>query len=119
MMESNVLSWQQALREGCEPRNYPYATNEVPLGKFNARLDFKIWGKKAIGISCYFTCMESGKNFQLTVYRQHDDHSYRLDNGTVDFKTCPTPGIYRIETGINGKGNIRFISAGFIGASSK
>ena len=117
-MESNVLSWQQALRLGCEPRDYPYATEAVPLGVLTARLDFKIWAKKAIGLNCYFTCMESGKNFQLTVYRRHDGHSYMLDMGTVDFRTCPAPGIYKIETGLNGKGNIRFIAAEFIAASS-
>lgn len=110
-MESNVFSWKQALRAGCEPRDYPYAKEEVPQGQFNARLDFKIWAKKAIGINCYFTCVESGKRFQLTAYRQHRGYNYRPDNGTVDFRTSPVPCIYRIETGFNGKGNIRFISA--------
>jgi hypothetical protein len=54
-MECNVLSWNVALEKGYEPRIYPYATEDVPLGEYEAVLNFKIWAKKAMAISCYFT----------------------------------------------------------------
>lgn len=49
-MECNVLSWNVALEKGYEPRLYPYATEYVPLGEYEAVLDFKIWAKKAMAI---------------------------------------------------------------------
>lgn len=47
-MGSNVLSWNQALEQGYEPRLYPYLAN-IPLDEYDAKLDFKVWAKKISG----------------------------------------------------------------------
>lgn len=52
-MESNVLSWNVALDKGYEPQLYPYTANHIPVGEYTARLDFKIWAKKAMAVCCY------------------------------------------------------------------
>ncbi len=64
-MENNVLSWNIALEKGLEPRLYPYTAEHVPVGKYEAVLDFKIWAKKAMGICCYFTQRNTGIKFQF------------------------------------------------------
>lgn len=105
-MENNVLSWNIALEKGYEPRLYPYATEHIPLGTYEAVLDFKIWAKKAMGISCYFIQKDTGKKFQLTVYRRQRDKLYLLDEGTIDFKVCPVNEVYTITVELNGKQKI-------------
>ncbi len=110
-MESNVLSWNQALDKGYEPKLYPYLSEQVPLGKYNAKLDFKIWAKKIAGICCYFTQQDTGIKFQLTVYRRKSDELYQLDECNIDFKVCPISAIYYVKVGLNGKGNISFKDA--------
>lgn len=102
-IESNVLSWNIALEKGYEPRLYPYSTQDVPLGEYEAMLDFKIWAKKAVAICCYFTKKDTGDRFQLTVYRRQKDEQYRLDNGEIDFKVCPVNTMYLIAVNLNGK----------------
>ncbi len=77
-MESSVLSWNVALEKGYEQRLNPYATDHVPLGEYEAILDFKIWAKKVIAICCYFTQKVTGIRFQLTVYRRQKDELYRF-----------------------------------------
>jgi hypothetical protein len=57
---SNVLTWKNALDEGHEPRLYPYAAESIPTGQLEARLDFKIWAKNTMGVSCYFTAIAAG-----------------------------------------------------------
>lgn len=108
-MESNVLSWGQALENGYEPRLYPYQSDQVPLGEYDANLNFKIWAKKIAGICCYFTQQDTGTKFQLTVYRRKLDELYQLDD--CDFKACPTSVLYHIKIGLNNKGNISFKKA--------
>jgi hypothetical protein len=53
-MENNVLSWNVALEKGYEPHLFPYTAEEIPLGQYDTFLEFKIWSKKAMGMSCYF-----------------------------------------------------------------
>lgn len=107
-MESNVLSWNQALADGREPSLYLYESKEVPLGEYKARLDFKIWAKRTMGISCYFTQQDTGIKLQLTVYRRHSDELYKLEGGSIDFKTCPISSLYDIKVELNGRGNTAF-----------
>jgi hypothetical protein len=45
-MENKVLSWNVALDKGCEPRLFPYAAEEIPLGQYDAVFDFKSARKK-------------------------------------------------------------------------
>ncbi|HMH32128.1 MAG TPA: hypothetical protein VK543_03810 [Puia sp.] len=44
-----------AISKGHEPRLYTYDDALVPLGEFEAILDFKAWSKRIIAINCYFT----------------------------------------------------------------
>ncbi len=110
-MKSNVLSWGQALEKGYEPRLYPYQSEHIPLGEYNAKLDFKIWAKKIPGVCCYFIQQDTGIKFQLTVYRRRSDEVYQLEGCDIDFKICPISCIYHIKVGLNSKGNITFKDA--------
>ncbi|MDQ6812813.1 MAG: hypothetical protein M3040_03605 [Bacteroidota bacterium] len=110
-MESNVLSWNVALEKGYEPRLYPYAIEYVPLGEYEAVLDFKVWAKKAMGICCYFTQKDTGKKFQLTVYRRQKDEQYMLDENGIDFKGCPVNTDYLITVNLNRKQKAAFKGA--------
>ncbi|MEJ7737029.1 MAG: hypothetical protein WKF97_06345 [Chitinophagaceae bacterium] len=103
-MESNVLSWSVAVLMGFEPRNYPYLNKCVPLGEYEAVLDFKIWAKKVMGISCYFTQKNTGVKFQLTVYRRRRDELYMMDESDIDFKFCAVNAVYVINIALSDKG---------------
>lgn len=92
---------ERCIRERIRTRLYPYATEHVPLGEYEAVLDFKIWAKKAMAICCYFTQKETGLRFQLTVYRRQKDEQYRVDNGDIDFKVCPVNTVYLICVNLN------------------
>ncbi len=102
-MESNVLSWHIALEKGYEPKLFPYETDHVPLGEYEAVLDFKIWAKKVMAICCYFTLKDSGIKFQLTVYRRQKDEQYMIDDSSIDFKVCAVNATYLINVILNGK----------------
>lgn len=110
-MESNVLSWHVALEQGYEPRLYPYAAADVPVGVYEADLHFKIWAKKAMAICCYFRQKDTGVRFQLTVYRRHEDKLYRLEEGLIDFRVCPVNKAYVITIVRNGRENVTLKSA--------
>lgn len=109
-MEINVLSFNQAIENGCEPREFSYSKNIVPKGTFKANLEFKIYAKKLVGITCYFSLELTGTQIALTVYRQKD-RVYRIPGSDIDFKTCPIDELYEITIGENGKGNIKFSNA--------
>jgi len=113
-MESNVLSWNVALDRGYKPELYPYATESVPLGEYRAVLDFKIWAKKAMAVSCYFTQKDSNVRFQLAVYRRQIDKEYKLDNDNIDFKVSPIDAIYLISVALNNKQKAAFKNAAII-----
>ena len=101
-MENNVMSWLQGLRAGHNPSEYPFIATLVPTGQFEAKLDFKIWAKKTMGICCYFTQQSSGRKFQLTVYRRKSDERYMLDGCEIDFTTCETGISYMVSIEIHG-----------------
>jgi len=108
---ANVLSWKMALQNGCEPRLYSYKNEDIPVGAYAARLDFKIWSKRAYTMSCYFTQTASGCKFQLPVYRRHSDDVYGLPDGDIDFKECPVDADYDIQVETNEKGKAIFLKA--------
>jgi len=105
------MSWNQGLRAGHNPSEYPFIATLVPTGQFEARLDFKIWAKKIMGICCYFTDQRSGRKFQLTVYRRKEDERYMLDGCEIDFATCEIDTCYNISVAINLKGRPAFVNA--------
>ncbi|MEP7375702.1 MAG: hypothetical protein ABI675_20055 [Chitinophagaceae bacterium] len=98
----NVYAWDEALKNGCEPREYPY--KDAIVGKVTARLDFKIWAKESVAVVCYFTDVESGRKFQMSVFRQKDD-SYKLKGCDIDFTECPVEKDYQLTIEKNSKGN--------------
>ena len=112
----NVLSWHQALEKGYNPTSYPFETVLAVLGEFHATLDFKVWAKKTMGISCFFTRPEDQTKFQLTVYRRRSDNQYMLEGGDsiIDFSTCPVNENYLVEVAVNRKGNISFKNASLL-----
>lgn len=98
----NVLSWENALKEGCEPRLYSY--KDTTAGTINAVLDFKIWAKESVAVVCYFTDVETGTKFQLSVFRLKDK-TYKLKNSEIDFTTCPSGEEYKLTIEKNSKDN--------------
>lgn len=109
-MKGNVLSWELALQKGHDPRLYSFMPGDVPIGEFDAVLDFKIWAKNVIAISCYFTRVSGGQKFQLTVYYSYKG-AYRLNGCDLDFYSCPEGVQYYIKVSLlNGK-KIVFCSA--------
>jgi hypothetical protein len=42
--------------------------DKIPLGVFDAKLDFKIWSKRIIAINCYFIRIDTEERFVVTVY---------------------------------------------------
>jgi hypothetical protein len=109
-MARNVLSWSVAVKSGFEMRLYPYAFEEVPLGEYEAVLDFKVWAKKIMAIGCYFTHALSGKRFQLTVYCKGTG-LYKIEGSTIDFTECPIKRKYRLKVDADQKKRIVFKSA--------
>lgn len=105
---SNILSWTQAITKGFEPRNYSYKKEDIPIGTYNANLDFMIWAKAASGVTCYFTITDTNQKVILTVYRDRATKEYVL--GNVDFRTVEHNQEYLISIGLNSKNNIKFLS---------
>lgn len=110
-MAGNVLSWGVALDKGYTPWLYVYAPKEVPMGEFDAILDFKIWAKKVMGISCYFTQMGTGRKFQLTVYLDLRTRLYRIQGCEVDFVQSPIGHCYQVKVSLHSKGRTVFEKA--------
>ena len=107
-MSSNVLSWKDALAKGFNPSLYPYL--DVPVGEYDATLDFKIWAKKVMAISCYFTQHVTGKKIQLTVYC-NEAGLYKAGNSEINFAACEIGRMYRIEVIANQKKKVVFAHA--------
>ena len=107
----NVLTWNIAIEKGFEPKLYPYTAEHIPVGEFEAILDYKIWARKVMAICCYFTQTETGKKFQLTVYRQPASKTYTLNDGAINFAESPIGCHYNISVFINDKGRIVFEKA--------
>ena len=105
-MERNVLTWNQALDKGYEPSFYPYDSTDIPAGSYKAVLDFKIWAKKAMAVSCYFSLQDIERKICISVFRERADKLYHLPNSTLDFAECPTSREYEISINYNGKGKM-------------
>lgn len=115
-MENNVLTWLQALRKGYEPSLYFYDVGQVPLGEYEAVLDFKIWAKKVMAVNCYFTRCDTSSKMQLTVFCQSRG-VYVLKDCPVNFATCATELCFRVKVTANEKKRIVFESAVLLGES--
>lgn len=109
-MASNVLSWKSAVGQNLNPSLYSFLFDDVPLGEYLAKLDFKIWAKKVMAINCYFTLLDSEKKIQLTVYC-NEAGTYRAGNSEVNFATCSLNMSYRIKVIANQKKKIVLVHA--------
>lgn len=105
-MEHNVWSFKTAIRNGSSARLYSYDPKQIPLGEFEAVLDFKTWSRKIIAINCYFTKRDTGERFVVTVYCHYQTGKYVVPGSTVDFSGCATNAVYRISLCKNEKGKI-------------
>nr|WP_295924666.1 hypothetical protein [uncultured Dyadobacter sp.] len=105
MSTTTVFSWHQALDRGYHPAHYPFIATLVPQGQVRAVLDFKVWARRGPAICCCFTEIESGRKFQLAVYKQPGDGPYLIAGCAIDFKTCPTGRVYRLWISRNREGN--------------
>lgn len=106
MRGNNVLSWKAAIQKGLQPGSYPYQPEHVPSAEVTATLDFKIWAKKLMGVSCYFTEVHTGRKFQLTVYCKNATGKYTIDGSMIDFAVCTTGCIYHLSIALHPSGGV-------------
>jgi len=107
-MSNRVLTWKMAIEHGYNPSEYSYDGDDFPLGEFEAILEFKIWAKNTMGISCYFIEKHTGKKFRLTVFRQPATKAYTLDSGGKSFVESPVNCNYLLKVSRSNKGRIIF-----------
>lgn len=110
-MERNVYSFKVALSKGYEPRMYSYDPDNMPLGKFVARLDLKTWSKRIIAINCYFTKIDTDEKFVVTVYCNHQTSRFQLPSSTVDFSSCPAGEMYAVHVIKSERGKVLLVKA--------
>ncbi|MGN6420250.1 MAG: hypothetical protein ACTHMC_22270 [Pseudobacter sp.] len=94
--QTKVYTWQEAISAGCDPLQYSYLPGIIPASTLIARLDFKIWSNKVIGIDGYFTLILPMQKFQLTVHPTAR-YGYRTGEGLIDFHACCTHQMYLLE----------------------
>jgi len=112
---TNVLSFNQAISQKFNPREYTYDIDSIPIGILKVKLDFKIYTKNAVGVTCYFSLELTEVKFALTVFRlKSGKREYKLPNSNIDFKTCATDQLYEIDVVKNSKGNIKIENAKLI-----
>ena len=93
----NVVSWTSALRNNFSPCDYTFNPDEIPVGTITVRLDCKIWAKQVMAINCYFTATDYDKKFQLTVFCNFKNGTYKLPGSAINFATCPLNNEYDID----------------------
>jgi hypothetical protein len=116
MKDTTVLGFYPALEAGYEPRNYSWLTENVPVGAYEAKLDFMIWSKKQVAINCYLTSLVSGQHFRLTAYRNKAE-DYMA--GDVAIRFLPFGSVLLVTVELNGSGNPKWINAVLIGTGSE
>ena len=105
-MGRNVWSFGVAIGKGYEPRLYSYDPQQIPLGEFDAILDFKTWSKRIIAINCYFTKTVTREKFVVTVYGNTQTGRYEVLGSLINFPECATNAVYRISVSKNERGRI-------------
>jgi len=113
MKETTVLGFYPALEAGYEPRNYSWTTEDVPVGEYEAKLDFMIWSKKQVAINCYLTTPKSGQHFRLTAYRNKAEDYLA---GAIAVRFLPFGSVLLVTIELNGSGNPKWTNAVLIRA---
>jgi hypothetical protein len=103
-----AYSFRAALNDGLEPRAYQ---DELPVGTFKARLDFKIWAKTPV-LRCFFTDAD-GRRFTLIACHPKDgSRRYTPKDGVLDISVPEAAGKwYALTTCLNSKGNTAWLTA--------
>jgi hypothetical protein len=80
-----ALAYDDAVDAGLEPRSY--AWQDVPLGKWAGRLDFKTWANPTAQghMVCYFTAASDGRRYRLSAFRSGASYRYTPKDGGIDF----------------------------------
>ncbi len=84
-----------------------YAWQDVPIGKWRARLDFKAWGKgSGLSLICCFTMLDSGARYRLTAYPGAlKDRRYAPRDRGIDFSEPGIEGlVYDVEIAVSRNG---------------
>src|SRR4051812_40690387 len=102
-MASNVFAWKDALAKGLNPGLYSYS--DIPLGEYDAILDFKIWAKKVMAINCYFTEVLTGRKILLTVFC-NEAGVYKVGGSDLNIANCDIGRVYRVTVIANQKKRI-------------
>jgi len=108
---TRAFSYDKAIAAGLEPRDYDW--QHPPEGSWIGRLDFKVWGQAA-NLVCYFTEISTGRKFRLSAFRPktRTGSRYAPRDGAIDFSAEGIDGqAYRLQTGLNPKGNPAWFSA--------
>lgn len=105
-MENNVMSFNNAAKMGYDYKPYIYDPDQIPMGKIDAVLDFKTWSKRIMAINCFFTQVDTGTKFVITVYCSHQTGLYAIKGSGVDFSNCGVGIIYTVEVARNRYGKV-------------
>ena len=116
MQETTVLGFYPALEAGYEPSNYSWVTEDVPVGEYEAKLDFMIWSKKQVAINCYLTALDSGQHFRLTAYRNKAE-DYMA--GAIAVRFLPFGSVMLVTIELNGSGNPKWTNAVLMGTGNE
>lgn len=105
-MQRNVNTFGIAIRNGNQPALYTYDANKIPLGEFEATLDFKTWSKRIIAINCYFTKADTHEKFVVTVYHNNKTNNYSVRGCAIDISECAVGVKYYITIAKSNNGKI-------------
>jgi len=107
-MEHKILGFTAAIANGLNPRDYSFEEKDIPIGDFEAYLDFMVWSKNQVAINCYFTTKE-GVKIQLTAFRDKITRKYVA--GDYNFYDASIGIKMMLTTKHNSKKNLKFINA--------
>lgn len=107
-------SYKGALDAGFEPKTYSW--EDVPIGTWQARLDFKVWSNKTSSgcLGCYFTSLVDGQQYLLSAFRPYRSTSRRYSptDDSIDFSERGLDGqIFLLEIAKGKNGKIKWLSA--------
>ena len=108
MKEKTVIGFKPALEGGFQPQNYSWLPDIVPLGEYEAILDFMIWSKKLIAIDCFFTTVSDNRKIRLTAYKNQGE-DYMVGGIAVSYLSLGTRLVVSIV--LNNKGNPKWKNA--------
>jgi hypothetical protein len=98
-----------------------YAWQDVPIGAWRARLDFKAWGKgSGLSLICCFTALDSGAKYRLTAYPgAPKDRRYAPRDRGIDFSEPGIEGrVYDVGIAVSRNGTPAWHTAHLVGSEA-